>query len=103
MSSPVLRQRIPYLVQHVPIGLLSVLPISTSNKRQYALNFSKLNVNRLMERKIAKNKRLLSGGIVKSPLGSCEKIPNQNLVEYVYKNIDKWIEEPAAVCLHCLQ
>ncbi|XP_018572545.1 probable 4-coumarate--CoA ligase 3 isoform X2 [Anoplophora glabripennis] len=97
MSIPVLTQRISFLT-HVPTGLLSVFPISTIDKHHYTINFSELKVNRLLERKIVRTKRLLSEGIVKSPLGSCGKIPNQNLVEYVFKNIDKWTEEPAATC-----
>lgn len=36
-------------------------------------------------------------GIVTSPLGPCKKIPSENLVEYVWKKSDSWIDKPAAV------
>nr|XP_015834352.1 PREDICTED: 4-coumarate--CoA ligase 2-like [Tribolium castaneum]XP_015834353.1 PREDICTED: 4-coumarate--CoA ligase 2-like [Tribolium castaneum] len=48
--------------------------------------------------KLREQRRFMSAGIVQSPLGPSKKIPNENLVEYIYKNNDKWIEEPAMTC-----
>lgn len=40
-----------------------------------------------------------TGGILKSPLGSCGPIPNENVVEHLYKDMEQWIEEPATVSI----
>lgn len=40
-----------------------------------------------------------TGGILKSPLGSCGSIPNENVTEHLYKNMEQWIEEPATVSI----
>lgn len=62
-------------------GFLSVIPAHLGVKKP----------------KFGAQRRLMSAGVVQSPLGPCKKIPNDNLVEYIYKNNEKWIEEPATV------
>ncbi|CAH1370226.1 unnamed protein product [Tenebrio molitor] len=61
-------------------GFLSVLPNSLAAKA-----------------KLRGQNRFMSG-IVQSPLGPCKKIPNENIVEHIYKNNENWIQEPAATC-----
>jgi hypothetical protein len=62
-------------------GFLSVLPNCLATKA-----------------KLRGQNRFMSG-IVQSPLGPCKKIPNENIVEHIYKNNENWIEEPAAVSM----
>lgn len=60
-----------------------------NNSTTSDVNLNKVNVNRTYSSSV---------GVVKSPLGNCPKIPSENLVEYIYKKMDQWIEEPAATC-----
>lgn len=36
-------------------------------------------------------------GVLKSPFGHCGPIPNDTVVQHIYKDMDKWVEDPAAV------
>lgn len=38
-----------------------------------------------------------ASGVVSSPLGACKKIPSENLVQYVWKKSESWLDKPAAV------
>lgn len=42
--------------------------------------------------------RLSSSGVVQSPLGNV-KISNENMVEYIWKDSENWIDKPAAVSI----
>lgn len=44
-----------------------------------------------------KTQQSFATGVVTSPLGPCKKIPSENLVEYVWKKADAWLDKPAAV------
>lgn len=44
------------------------------------------------------NAKRYSSGIVTSSLGNV-KVPNENLVEHVWKNYEKWGDKPAAVSI----
>ncbi|KAJ8940228.1 hypothetical protein NQ314_010791 [Rhamnusium bicolor] len=91
----VLRQRVAPLVQNPQNGILSLLPINLgNNKRQYTINSS--HKLRRTER-LTNTLRHLSGGIFKSPLGDCSKIPKVNLVEYIFKDVEDFLEDPALV------
>ncbi|KAJ8947197.1 hypothetical protein NQ318_015545 [Aromia moschata] len=99
--SIILRQRLAPLVQNFQNGMLSALPVTpTKNQQQYSHYSARSKRNEILERREqSKNVRRMSGdGVVKSPLGPCPKIPNENLVEHVFKNMDNWIEAPAATC-----
>ncbi|RZB41320.1 uncharacterized protein BDFB_006543 [Asbolus verrucosus] len=70
-------------IQNFPnCGFLSVLPNSLVQKKI----------------KLHNQDRSLSSGVVQSPLGPCKKIPSENVVEFIFKNNENWIEEPAATC-----
>lgn len=63
---------------------------SAAIKRTYCLHAAKVQS--------ADNQQSRFGsGIVTSPLGPCKKIPSENLVEYVWKKSDSWLDKPAAV------
>jgi len=38
-------------------------------------------------------------GVLKSPYGHCGPIPNETVVQHIYKEMDKWVEDPAAVSI----
>lgn len=96
----IIRQTSISLVQNYQCGILSLLPNAIGHKRHYSLARSEgLQQRPLFKRlsKLTKWSRNLSGGIIESPLGPCPKIPNTNLVEYVFKDVDQWMEDTAAV------
>lgn len=86
MSRLVLRYNQP-LVQNLAI----ISGLQTVQTRNYSLTAKRQQIKR------ASQTRELATGIIQSPLGAAPKIPNENLVEYVYKGSEQWIEEPAAV------
>lgn len=97
-----IRQRCIYFVQNYQNGVLSVLPnaLNTKNTRQYSINArSKPDSNTLLKatQRLINIKHVSNGGIVESPLGPCPPIPNINLVEYIFKNMDQFPEDPALV------
>ncbi|KAJ3657498.1 hypothetical protein Zmor_009294 [Zophobas morio] len=63
-------------------GFLSVIPNSSRFRKCNFLNQSKR----------------FSSGVVQSPLGPGKKIPSVNLIEYIYQDSEKWVEEPATTC-----
>lgn len=98
-----LRHRTASVIQTYQNGIISVLPNSWGNsQRQYSLNTSHVprrkNLLRHNERLI-RTIRHIGGGVVKSPLGPCAKIPNHNVVQHIYKNSEQWMEEPATVSI----
>nr|CAH7746282.1 unnamed protein product [Callosobruchus chinensis] len=101
MSMINLRQRSTHLVQSYHNGILSLLPLAFGgNKRHY--NWGQPGVMRRKDflrgtERLIKNIRYASG-IIKSPVGTISPIPNQNLVEYLYSDMDEHIEEPATTC-----
>lgn len=46
--------------------------------------------------KLVRENNSFNTGVVTSSLGNV-KVPNENLVEHVWKNCDKWGDKPAAV------
>lgn len=62
--------------------------------RKYSISTDNLKRKRTISNQV---RYVSSSGIIKSPLGPCPKIPNENLVEYVFKKMDDWSDEPAAV------
>ncbi|XP_050505999.1 uncharacterized protein LOC126884185 [Diabrotica virgifera virgifera] len=94
------RNRIAFLIQNSPNGIIALLPNSLGNKRTYSVQLNnprKRNVVRSNER-VGQFVRNLGSGIVKSPLGDSEPVPNSNLVEYVFEKSDEWGDEIAATC-----
>ncbi|CAH0560616.1 unnamed protein product [Brassicogethes aeneus] len=79
----------PLLVQN--FGFISSLQNAPLSTKKYTVCARRKELNKVQTRGLAT-------GIIKSPLGPCPKIPNENLVEYIYKNVDEFIEEPAATC-----
>lgn len=72
--------------------------IALNTIRKFGLNSAGFDFSQ--NRKVVQQTRCASGvatGIIKSPLGPCPKIPNENFLEYVFKKMDGWVEEPAAV------
>ncbi|KAJ8986094.1 hypothetical protein NQ317_003389 [Molorchus minor] len=95
--SIIFRQR--GVVQNFQNGMLSVLPVGITNRQQQFSTSPRSKKNLMRIQRVGRDiSRASSGGIVKSPLGPCPKIPNENLVEYIFKNVDNWIEEPATTC-----
>nr|CAI5846908.1 unnamed protein product [Callosobruchus analis] len=101
MSMIHLRQRGAHLVQSYHNGILSLLPHAFGgNRRNY--NWGQTGVTRRKDllrgtERLIKSIRHASG-IIKSPVGTISPIPNQNLVEYLYSDMDEHIEEPATTC-----
>lgn len=48
-------------------------------------------------RNILGNQQRLTSSIVQSPLGPCGPIPNESLVEHIFKHSAEWKDVPAAV------
>lgn len=74
--------------------------VNNGNTRQYSVNaYAKSAVESLTKpsQTLTNIRYVSNGGIVESPLGPCPPIPKQNLVEYVFKNMDQWAEDPALV------
>ncbi|XP_044255600.1 probable 4-coumarate--CoA ligase 1 [Tribolium madens] len=82
MSRLILKSGASFAQTFQNCGFLSVIPP----------NFGAKNL------KFQEQRRFTSAGVVESPLGPSKKIPNENLVEFIYKNNEKWIEEPATTC-----
>lgn len=81
------------------MGLLTVIANRNVDNRNFSINIAKSNSRQNSSKKLySQIRHKSSGGELKSPLGPCAPIPNENLVEYIYKNIDEFIEEPAATC-----
>ncbi|CAG9819532.1 unnamed protein product [Phaedon cochleariae] len=103
MSMINLRQKTAVLAQTYQNGILSLLPNALTNdsNRQYNTNtmvpVRKRHFLRGNE-KLKRSVRHLGGGIVKSPLGPVDEIPNENLVEFCFKESENWSDEPAATC-----
>lgn len=97
----IIRQKSICLIQNYPSGILSQLTNVLGNKRCYGLtSSSEQNVKHLFKRPTRLTtfiRHLSIDGIVESPLGPCPKIPNHNLVEYVFKDMDQWMDETATV------
>lgn len=70
------------------------------SKRNFVLDATKAATVQKVE---PKTQTHFSSGIVTSPLGPCKKIPSENLVEYVWKKSENWLDKPAAVSLEFLQ
>lgn len=64
------------------------------SKRNFVLDATKAATVQQAE---PKTQTHFASGIVTSPLGPCKKIPNENLVEYVWKKSENWLDKPAAV------
>lgn len=64
----------------------------TNSKQASIFSSSKLQTNSQI---FTRNS---SGGVISSPLGPAAKIPNQSLVEYVFKDAEQWMENPAMTC-----
>lgn len=71
---------------------ISVLP-QTHQKRTHCYFTKKNKVNRNL---VHLNHVRFSSTTVQSPLGTV-KVPNENLVEYVWKDSENWLEKTAAV------
>lgn len=96
----IIRQKSICLVHNYHCGILSLLPNVVGHNRHYSLARSREPQQiSLLKRvpRLTKWARNLSAGIIESPLGPCPKIPNQNLVEYVFKDVDQWMDDTAAV------
>nr|XP_023014135.1 4-coumarate--CoA ligase-like [Leptinotarsa decemlineata] len=100
MSVLHLRQKTTLLLQTYQNGILSLLPNAFGkNERQYSLNTnSKKRTFLKGSERLKRSVRHLGAGIVKSPFGDCDPIPNDNLVEYIFKDMEHHMEEPAATC-----
>ncbi|XP_057658384.1 plipastatin synthase subunit A [Diorhabda carinulata] len=94
------RNKITFLVQISQNGIMSQLPNALGNKRSYSMqiNCSKKRIPLRNNENLGNFVRNLGSGVVKSPLGEVESIPNENLVEYVFKKADQWSEETAVTC-----
>lgn len=86
------------------VGLLTLVANGQMDKRSFSVN-NRSRTLRNSESKHHFNRRLFNqirhesnGRILKSPLGPCTPVPNENIVEYTYKNMDGWTEDPAATC-----
>lgn len=100
----IIRNKSICLVQNYQSGILSLLPNVLGNKRSYGLTCpTEVKTKQLMRRpsRLMKFARQLSNGVLSSPLGPCPKVPNQNLVEYIFKDVDQWMDETAAVSKTC--
>lgn len=71
-----------------------ILKKCLSAKRNFVLDASKAAAVQNLEPKTHSH---FASGIVNSPLGACKKIPSENLVEYVWKKSESWLDKPAAV------
>lgn len=90
----VVRQKGICLIQNYQGSIFALL------RRHYGVMCTQeVKVKHFLKRpsKQTKLTKHFSGGIVESPLGPCPKIPNQNLVEFVFKDIDQWIDDKATV------
>lgn len=67
------------------------------SKRNFVLDATKAAAVQNLEPKTQSH---FTSGIVSSPLGPCKKIPSENLVQYVWKKSENWLELPAAVSLY---
>lgn len=88
--------------QHGAIGLLTFLVNGQTDKRHFSVNrsripkhFSRHHLNKKLFNQIRHGS---SEGVLKSPIGSCGPIPNENITDYIYKNMEEYIEDPAATC-----
>lgn len=105
----IIRQKSICLVQSYQSGPLPLLLNVLGNKRSFGWTYGKPSkMKQLLKRpsRLTMCPRFMSAGIVKSPLGPCPKIPNQNLLEYVFKDVDQWSEDTATVsmcvCVTCV-
>lgn len=67
---------------------------NTPSKRRYSL----AETSRIVQQQA----RNTAAGVITSPLGPCKKIPSENLVEYVWKKSEAWMDKPAAVSIFTL-
>lgn len=101
MSIINVRNKITFLFQNYQNGIVSLLPNAFGSKRRYSVQLTTARKRNLLREtdRLGKIVRNLGGGIVKSPLGDSDPIPNQNLVEYVFKDVDEWSDQIAAVSI----
>ncbi|XP_060530546.1 uncharacterized protein LOC132704528 [Cylas formicarius] len=104
MSNIILKQVSNGVIQHSQRGAVSLLAVVGfgEDKRTFSVStpntslkfYAKNNTNRRRLNQI----RHLGTAILKSPLGTHGPIPNEHLVQHVYRSIDNFMEEPAATC-----
>lgn len=84
------------------LGLLTLVSNGPMDKRQFSVNRSRTPKSSYSKQQLIKKHfnqiRHGSSGALKSPVGACSPIPNENLTDHIYKNMEQWIEEPAATC-----
>ncbi|XP_066150279.1 uncharacterized protein [Euwallacea fornicatus] len=83
------------------IGLLTLVGSGNGEKRMFSVNVSKTvpkstNTKKQLNAKLFAQTR--NFGVLKSPFGNCDTIPNEHVVQHIYKNMDEWVEDTAATC-----
>lgn len=81
------------------IGLITL--VGSGNKRMFSVNISKAAKSTNPKTQQANAQQLAqirNFGVLKSPYGHCGPIPNETVVQHIYKEMDKWVEDPAATC-----
>ncbi|CAG9856693.1 unnamed protein product [Phyllotreta striolata] len=100
MSIINVRNAFSAMAQNYQAGAASLLPNALTGRRKFSVQQTRSRRRILSKNADAAVKlvRNMGGGIVKSPLGPCENIPNQNIVEYVFRDTEQWADETAATC-----
>ncbi|XP_050304061.1 uncharacterized protein LOC126741607 [Anthonomus grandis grandis] len=84
-----------------PVGLLTLVSNggAITDKRMFSISSKPSTQTKTFSSRRSFNQvRHGSVGVVKSPFGACGPIPNEHVTQHIYRNVDQWMEDPAATC-----